>query len=65
MFTIAKGDVADCRHWYYVCDMSATALSDKAAVVSLHDTQGVVCVDTTGVGGGHQCSWAVEGERGL
>jgi len=53
--------VADCGHWYYVRDMSATALSDKAAVVSL----GVVCVDVTGVGGGHQCSQAVEGERGL
>jgi len=53
--------VADCGHWYYVRDMSATALSDKAAVVSL----GVVCVDATGVGGGHQCSQAVEGERGL
>ena len=45
--------------------MSATALSDKAAVVSLHDTQGVVCVDTTGVGGGYQCSQVVEGERRL
>ena len=40
--------------------MAATALSDKAAVVSLR----VVCVDARGVGGGHQCSQAVEGERG-
>jgi len=65
MFTIAKGDVADCRHWYYVWDMSATALGDKAVVASLHDARGVVCIDATGVGGGHQCSQAVEGERRL
>ena len=37
MFTIAKGDVADCRYWYYVWGMSATALGDKMVVVSLHD----------------------------
>lgn len=57
--------MADCGHWYYVRDMSATASSDKAAVVSLRDAWGVVWVDATGVGGGHQCSQAVEGERRL
>jgi len=42
--------VADCGHWYYVRDMSATAPSDKAAVVSLRDAWGMVWVDATGVG---------------